>query len=126
MPAFTELRRKTDGRASTAVWEPGDEHQDSCVIRANVLPVTEDLIRRNAEHNDCAIFSLEEISLHQQEIERLEHIDRWCRDLKILYLQNNLIGKIGKFPGRGSPGFLNIPNGRPLGKAVPFSEETVA
>ncbi|XP_063087129.1 dynein axonemal assembly factor 11 isoform X2 [Cavia porcellus] len=57
--------------------------------------ITEDLIRRNAEHNDCVIFSLEELSLHQQEIERLEHIDKWCRDLKILYLQNNLIGKIG-------------------------------
>nr|KAF6426534.1 leucine rich repeat containing 6 [Molossus molossus] len=56
--------------------------------------ITEDLVRRNAEHNDCVIFSLEELSLHQQEIERLEHIDRWCRDLKILYLQNNLIGKI--------------------------------
>ncbi|XP_012578404.1 PREDICTED: protein tilB homolog isoform X2 [Condylura cristata] len=56
--------------------------------------ITEELIRRNAEHNDCVIFSLEELSLHQQEIERLEHIDKWCRDLKILYLQNNLIGKI--------------------------------
>ncbi|CAH7111150.1 Lrrc6 [Phodopus roborovskii] len=57
--------------------------------------LTEDLIRRNAEHNDCVIFSLEELSLHQQEIEKLEHLDKWCRDLKILYLQNNLIGKIG-------------------------------
>ncbi|KAM4865566.1 dynein axonemal assembly factor 11 isoform 2-T2 [Thomomys bottae] len=56
--------------------------------------ITEDLIRRNAEHNDCVIFSLEELSLHQQEIEKLEHIDKWCRELKILYLQNNLIGKI--------------------------------
>ena len=27
---------------------------------------------------------------------RIEHLDRWCRDLKILYLQNNLIPKIGK------------------------------
>ncbi|XP_012907226.1 dynein axonemal assembly factor 11 isoform X2 [Mustela putorius furo] len=56
--------------------------------------ITEDLIRRNAAHNDCVIFSLEELSLHQQELEKLEHIDKWCRDLKILYLQNNLIGKI--------------------------------
>ncbi|XP_068036939.1 dynein axonemal assembly factor 11 isoform X4 [Anomalospiza imberbis] len=57
--------------------------------------VTEDLVRRRAEHNNCEIFSLEEISLHQQEIEKLEHLDKWCRDLKILYLQNNLIPKIG-------------------------------
>lgn len=60
------------------------------------LSVTEDLVRRRAEHNNCEIFSLEEISLHQQEIEKLEHLDKWCRDLKILYLQNNLIPKIGK------------------------------
>lgn len=32
--------------------------------------VTEDLLRKRAEHNNCEIFSLEEISLHQQEIER--------------------------------------------------------
>lgn len=60
------------------------------------LAVTEDLVRRRAEHNNCEIFSLEEISLHQQEIEKLEYLDKWCRDLKILYLQNNLIPKIGK------------------------------
>ncbi|XP_057712518.1 dynein axonemal assembly factor 11 isoform X2 [Corythoichthys intestinalis] len=56
--------------------------------------ITEDLIRRRAEHNECEIFSLEEVSLHQQDIERIEHIERWCRDLKILYLQNNLIPRI--------------------------------
>ncbi|KFQ84290.1 Protein tilB, partial [Phoenicopterus ruber ruber] len=56
------------------------------------LSVTEDLVRRRAEHNNCEIFSLEEIS--QQEIEKLEYLDKWCRDLKILYLQNNLIPKI--------------------------------
>uniref|UniRef100_W5N4S6 Leucine-rich repeat-containing protein 6 n=1 Tax=Lepisosteus oculatus TaxID=7918 RepID=W5N4S6_LEPOC len=57
-------------------------------------PVTEDLIRRRAEHNNLEIFSLEEVSLHQQDIEKIEHIDRWCRELKILYLQSNLIPKI--------------------------------
>lgn len=83
-----------------------------------LLSVTEDLIRRNAEHNECVIFSLEELSLHQQEIERLEHVDRWCRDLKILYLQNNLIGKIGKFSGLCPYGLFNI-----LEKAVLLLEE---
>nr|XP_015210145.1 PREDICTED: protein tilB homolog [Lepisosteus oculatus] len=56
--------------------------------------ITEDLIRRRAEHNNLEIFSLEEVSLHQQDIEKIEHIDRWCRELKILYLQSNLIPKI--------------------------------
>ncbi|XP_032036472.1 protein tilB homolog isoform X4 [Aythya fuligula] len=59
-----------------------------------MVRITEDLVRRRAEHNNCEIFSLEEISLHQQEIEKLEYLDKWCRDLKILYLQNNLIPKI--------------------------------
>lgn len=67
---------------------------DPCVC--SVPPVTEDMVRRRAEHNECEIFSLEEVSLHQQDIERIEHIDRWCRDLRILYLQNNLIPRIGE------------------------------
>uniref|UniRef100_A0A2K6GT11 Leucine-rich repeat-containing protein 6 n=1 Tax=Propithecus coquereli TaxID=379532 RepID=A0A2K6GT11_PROCO len=70
--------------------------------------VTEDLIRRNAEHNDRIIFSLEELSLHQQEIEKLEHIDKWCRDLKILYLQNNLIGKIENVSRLKKLEYLNL------------------
>nr|XP_012640873.1 protein tilB homolog isoform X1 [Microcebus murinus] len=70
--------------------------------------ITEDLIRRNAEHNDCIIFSLEELSLHQQEIEKLEHIDKWCRDLKILYLQNNLIGKIENVSRLKKLEYLNL------------------
>ncbi|XP_078605852.1 dynein axonemal assembly factor 11-like [Branchiostoma floridae x Branchiostoma japonicum] len=59
-----------------------------------MVRITEDLIRKRAEHNECEICSLEEISLHQQGVERIEHLDRWCRDLKILYLQNNVIPKI--------------------------------
>ncbi|GFV86969.1 protein tilB homolog [Trichonephila clavipes] len=56
--------------------------------------ITEDLLRKCAEHNECEIFSLEEVSLHQRNIKKIEHIDRWCRDLKILYLHSNLISKI--------------------------------
>ncbi|XP_067218126.1 dynein axonemal assembly factor 11 isoform X1 [Chanodichthys erythropterus] len=59
-----------------------------------MVRISEDLIRRRAEHNNGEIFSLEEVSLHQQDIERIEHIHKWCRDLKILYLQNNLIPEI--------------------------------
>ncbi|CAL8366370.1 unnamed protein product [Boreogadus saida] len=56
--------------------------------------ITEDMVRRRSEHNEGEIFSLEEVSLHQQNIERIEHLDKWCRELKILYLQNNLIPRI--------------------------------
>jgi len=56
--------------------------------------ITRDLIRRRAEHNEGEIFSLEELSLHQLKISKIEHIDRWCPGLKILYLQGNDITKI--------------------------------
>ncbi|KFQ64977.1 Protein tilB, partial [Phaethon lepturus] len=72
------------------------------------LSVTEDLVRRRAEHNNCEIFSLEEISLHQQEIEKLEYLDKWCRDLKILYLQNNLIPKIENVGKLKKLEYLNV------------------
>ncbi|CAF1188443.1 unnamed protein product, partial [Didymodactylos carnosus] len=55
---------------------------------------TENLIRKRAEHNEGELFSLEEVSLHQQDIEKIEFLDKWCRELKILYLQSNLIPKI--------------------------------
>ncbi|XP_026559488.1 protein tilB homolog [Pseudonaja textilis] len=59
-----------------------------------MVRITEELVRQRAEHNNCELFSLEEVSLHQQNIEKIEHLDKWCRNLKILYLQNNLISKI--------------------------------
>ena len=47
--------------------------------------ITEDLVRKRAEHNELEIGSLEEISLHQLDIEKIEHLDKWCKKLKILY-----------------------------------------
>ncbi|XP_036938887.1 protein tilB homolog isoform X4 [Acanthopagrus latus] len=70
--------------------------------------ITEDMVRRRAEHNECEIFSLEEVSLHQQDIERIEHIDRWCRDLRILYLQNNLIPRIENLGRLKKLEYLNL------------------
>lgn len=58
-------------------------------------PVTEQLIRKKAEHNELLIFSLEELSLHQENIERIENVQELCRELKILLLQSNLIPRIG-------------------------------
>uniref|UniRef100_A0A8C0H4H4 Leucine-rich repeat-containing protein 6 n=1 Tax=Chelonoidis abingdonii TaxID=106734 RepID=A0A8C0H4H4_CHEAB len=72
------------------------------------LAVTEELLRQRAEHNNCELFSLEEISLHQQEIEKLEYIDKLCRDLKILYLQNNLIPKIENVSKLKKLEYLNL------------------
>lgn len=57
--------------------------------------ITEDLLRKRAEHNEGIVSSLREVSLHQQEIEKIEFLNSACRHLQILYLQNNLISKIG-------------------------------
>lgn len=38
--------------------------------------------------------SLEEVSLHQQGIERIELLGHACRALKILYLQSNVISRL--------------------------------
>lgn len=58
--------------------------------------VDKDLLRKRAEHNDGELSSLEEITLHQFDIEKIENLDVYCRKLRILLLQNNQISKIGK------------------------------
>ncbi|GIL47018.1 hypothetical protein Vafri_3856 [Volvox africanus] len=56
--------------------------------------ITERLIRQRAEHNEGLISTLEEVALHQQNIEKIELLGQLCPKLKILYLQNNLLAKI--------------------------------
>ncbi|KAG8237982.1 hypothetical protein J437_LFUL018007 [Ladona fulva] len=56
--------------------------------------ITEELIRKRAEHNDGEISTLEELSLHQEDIEKIDNLQNWCRELKILYLQSNIISCI--------------------------------
>lgn len=51
-------------------------------------------MRKKSEHNELLISTLEELTLHQEDIEKIEHLHNWCRDLKILLLQSNLISKI--------------------------------
>ena len=49
-----------------------------------------------------------EVSLHQQNIERIEHLDKLCRNLKILYLQNNVIGKLQNLHRLKKLEYLNV------------------
>eukprot|EP00357_Protocruzia_adherens_P036540 CAMPEP_0115012916 /NCGR_PEP_ID=MMETSP0216-20121206/25050_1 /TAXON_ID=223996 /ORGANISM="Protocruzia adherens, Strain Boccale" /LENGTH=426 /DNA_ID=CAMNT_0002382121 /DNA_START=136 /DNA_END=1416 /DNA_ORIENTATION=+ len=58
------------------------------------MRIDADLLRKRAEHNEGMISTLEEVSLHQFEIEKIENLDKLCRHLKILYLQNNIIDKL--------------------------------
>lgn len=56
--------------------------------------ITTDLLRRRAEHNEGCLSDLEEIALHQQDLERITVIGDVCRKLQILYLCNNYIPRI--------------------------------
>ncbi|CAF1052310.1 unnamed protein product [Rotaria sp. Silwood1] len=70
--------------------------------------ITESLIRKRAEHNEGQLSTLEEVSLHQQDIEKIEHLDKWCRELRILYLQSNLISKIENVSRLKNLEYLNL------------------
>lgn len=56
--------------------------------------LTEDLIRKKAEHNEGVLSDLVEIALHQLELEKIESIETCCRHIQILLLQNNIIPKM--------------------------------
>ena len=56
--------------------------------------ITDQLLVSRAEHNEGALTTLEEISLHQQKLNKIEYLNRVCSNLKILQLQDNCIEKI--------------------------------
>ncbi|KAI0984084.1 hypothetical protein GJ496_006911 [Pomphorhynchus laevis] len=56
--------------------------------------ITLDLLRKKSEHNDGSLEDLEEISLHQENLQGIDVIDRVSRNIRILLLQGNLIAKI--------------------------------
>lgn len=65
------------------------------------------LLRRRAEHNDGVIHDLKEVTLHQFEIEKIENL-HLCRQLEILYLQNNRISKIENLTKLKCLKYLNL------------------
>uniref|UniRef100_A0A336MWB3 CSON005079 protein n=1 Tax=Culicoides sonorensis TaxID=179676 RepID=A0A336MWB3_CULSO len=70
--------------------------------------ITEELVRKKSEHNELLISTLEELSLHQENIEKIDHVQNWCRDLKILLLQSNLIAKIENLHKLKKLEYLNL------------------
>ena len=49
-----------------------------------MVRITDELLVSRAEHNDGALDTLEELSLHQQKLNKIEYINRVCTELKIL------------------------------------------
>ncbi|KAJ0402508.1 hypothetical protein ATCC90586_002678 [Pythium insidiosum] len=70
--------------------------------------ITLELLRKRSEHNECIISTLEELSLHQEELEKIELIGTRCRRLRILYLQNNIIEKIEDLTHMKELRYLNL------------------
>ena len=73
-----------------------------------MVRITLDLLRRRSEHNEGMVSSLEEVTLHQFEIEKIENLDVYCRHLKILYLQNNIIGRMEGLNKLKELNYLNL------------------
>jgi protein TilB len=73
-----------------------------------MVKITLDLIRKRAEHNEGVISTLEEISLHQYEIDKIENLELFCRHLKILFLQNNIIEKLENLDKLRELEYLNL------------------
>ncbi|CAG9467552.1 unnamed protein product [Pedinophyceae sp. YPF-701] len=67
-----------------------------------------DMIRKRAEHNEGMVSTLQEVALHQQNIEKIEVLGHLCRDLRIVYLQNNLISKIENLHRLKELTYLNL------------------
>ena len=70
--------------------------------------ITEEMLRKRAEHNEGMLTTLEEVALHQFEIEKIENLDKLCRHLKILLLQNNIIQKIENVSKLKELNYLNL------------------
>ena len=70
--------------------------------------ITQELLRKRAEHNDGILTTLEEISLHQENIERIENLEFYCRHIKILYLQDNIIEKLENLDKLKELEYLNL------------------
>lgn len=73
------------------------------------MAITEEMIRRKAEHHDGLLADLEELSLHQMELEGInEVLGACCRKLRILYLQNNVIPRLTNLQHLKELRYLNM------------------
>ncbi|GMH46884.1 hypothetical protein TrLO_g5480 [Triparma laevis f. longispina] len=71
--------------------------------------LTRELLRKRSEHNECMISTMEEISLHQEELTSIDPcLGASCRHLKILLLQNNIIPRMENLHHLKDLQYLNL------------------
>jgi protein TilB len=73
-----------------------------------MVRITEEMLRKRAEHNEGRLSTLEEVALHQQDIEKLENLDKLCRHVQIVLLQNNIIETIENITKLKELEYLNL------------------
>ncbi|XP_034251026.1 protein tilB homolog isoform X2 [Thrips palmi] len=73
-----------------------------------MVRITAELVKKRSEHNEGEISTLEELSLHQEDIEKIENLQNWCRELRILLLQSNLISKLENLNKMKRLEYLNL------------------
>ena len=49
--------------------------------------ITKDLLRKKSEHNESMLSTLEEISLHQLDLESMEGIQDYCKHLNFVLVE---------------------------------------
>lgn len=54
------------------------------------------------------IGTLEELSLHQEDVDEINNVQNWCKNLRILLLQNNLISRIENLHKLKQLEYLNL------------------
>lgn len=71
--------------------------------------ITRALLRKRSEHNEGIISTMQELTLHQEELENInEVLGLTCRKLKILMLQNNIIGRMENLVHLKELEYLNL------------------
>ncbi|MCO5575060.1 hypothetical protein L7F22_028857 [Adiantum nelumboides] len=74
-----------------------------------MVGITEAMLKRRAEHNDGILYTLEELVLQEEGLDRIDKtLGTLCPHLKHLYMPNNLIPRIENLSRLKELQYLNL------------------
>ncbi|KAI5066601.1 hypothetical protein GOP47_0019225, partial [Adiantum capillus-veneris] len=80
----------------------------TCNLRM-MVGITEAMLKRRAEHNDGVLYTLEELVLQEEGLDKIDKIlGTLCPHLKHLYMPNNLIPRIENLNRLKELQYLNL------------------
>jgi len=106
-PIIEEITEEEEEIAASIAAAKETKKKEKKIPERDGVALTEELMRRKSEHNEGMLHNLEEIALHQLDIDKIECVNN-CRCLKILYLQSNLIRKIENLQRLKELDYLNL------------------